>query len=111
MDWKSHVEDVEKKLLKELVRAIDEEKVTDEETTRMAQTVLDRVDKAKDQNELLLALADLSIKWPFFANVEDIEKGVAQDAVEDKTEQDVLNLAKSGQVEEAITLAKTATEN
>ena len=42
--------------------------------------------------------------------IEKIERGEVTEAHEDKIEQDVLNLAKSGKVTEAISLAKTVTE-
>ncbi len=110
-DWTGHIEKVDRRLLESLITAIEADKINDEELPVLANFVLEKIDSTKNHEQLIKGLEELSAKWPIFDNIEELERGEVQEAKEDKVEQDVLNLAKNGRVEEAISLAKTMTEN
>ena len=111
MDWQKHIEGVERKLLVDLMKQMETKEFTDEEIKEMSTFVLEKVDSAKDNNELIAVLDELSKKWPFFENIEQLERGIVGDVHEDIVTNNVLELAKNGNIEEAIAMAKTVTDN
>lgn len=109
--FQNHVREIEDKIAKEVLIAIEENKVSDDELGDLGKFVLEKLEVSKDHNQLVSVISEMSNKWPFLKNIENLEKGEVKEEAEDKGEKDVLNLAKSGKVEEAINLAKQITEN
>jgi len=105
-----HRTEIERKILKAIINALENNQVTEEDLPNIADFVLARIDDCKNHDQLIKFLDELSQKWPFFEGLEQIERGEVTEAKEDQVEQEVLNLAKSGKVTEAINLAKTVTE-
>ena len=105
-----HKTEIEKKILKEIINALENDKVTEAELPDIADFVITHIDAAQNHEQMIKFLDELSQKWPFFEGLEQIERGEVTEAKEDQVEQEVLNLAKSGKVTEAINLAKTVTE-
>ena len=106
----AHKTEIERKILKEIINALENEKVTEAELPDIADFVITHIDTVQSHEQMIKFLDDLSKKWPFFEGLEQIERGEVTEAKEDQVEQEVLNLAKSGKVTEAINLAKTVTE-
>lgn len=105
----THRTDVLKKIVSDLVVAMEQNKVTEEEVSKIATFALEKVDKTTNHDELIKLLDEMSKQWPFFENIEQIERGEVKEVLEDKVEIEVLNLAKNRKIEEAIALAKTVT--
>src|SRR3989338_546535 len=105
-----HKIEIERKILKEIINALENDKVTEAGLPDIADFVITHIDTVQNHEQMIKFLDELSQKWPFFEGLEQIERGEVTEAHEDKIEQDVLNLAKSGKVTEAISLAKTVTE-
>ena len=105
-----HKIEIERKILKEIINALENDKVTEAGLPDIADFVITHIDPVQNHEQMIKFLDELSQKWPFFEGLEQIERGEVTEAHEDKIEQDVLNLAKSGKVTEAISLAKTVTE-
>lgn len=106
-----HKKQIERKIAEVMITALEDGKVGEADLPTIATFVLEKIDKAQNHDELIKSLDELSAKWPVFENLEQIERGEVSEASEDTVEKGVLKLAKSGQVEEAINLAKTVTEN
>ena len=105
-----HKTEIERKILKEIINALENEKITEAELPDIADFVISHIDPVQNHDQMIKFLDELSQKWPFFESLEQLERGEVFEAHEDKIEQEVLNLAKSGKVTEAINLAKTVTE-
>ena len=105
-----HKTEIERKILKEIINALENEKITEAELPVIADFVIGHIDPVQNHDQMIKFLDELSAKWPFFESLEQLERGEVTEAKEDKVEQEVLNLAKSGKVTEAINLAKTVTE-
>lgn len=105
-----HKEEIEKKIIEGIIDALENDKVAEAELPEVADFVLARIDQIQNHDQLVKFLDELSAKWPFFEGLEQIERGEVTEAKEDQVEQEVLKLAKSGKVNEAINLAKTVTE-
>lgn len=105
-----HKTEIERKILKEIINALENEKVTEDELPDIADFVITHIDTVQNHEQMIKFLDELSAKWTFFEGLEQIERGEVTEAKEDQVEQEVLTLAKSGRVSEAISLAKTVTE-
>ncbi len=105
-----HKEEVERRIVEAMIRGLEESKLTTHETTIIAGLVLERIDAITTQDALAEFLTELSAKWPIFQPLMQIELGKVRSVLEQKIAHDVLQLANSGNIEEAIRLAKTMTE-
>lgn len=106
-----HKNEVERKIVEVVIAALENNNLQQSELPSIGDFVLGRIDAIKTQGELLNFLSELSLKWAIFKNIEMIEKGEAKDQKEDKVAENVLNLAKQGNINDAISLAKTMTES
>ncbi|MDO8461161.1 MAG: hypothetical protein Q7S38_01820 [bacterium] len=106
-----HKNDLEKKIVESVILALENNTISKEEMPIIAEFVLGKIDVIKTHEELVLFVNELALKWPIFSNIDQIEKGEVQEKKESETAESVLNLAKSGQIEDAVNLAKTMTQS
>lgn len=109
-DFSAQKEEIQTRIVEAMISALEKQEVNPEEISTIAAFVLDEIDKATTQEELLQFLRDLSSKWTIFTPVLVIESGEARDEKEDQVTKDVLHLAKNNKLDEAIQLAKTMTQ-
>lgn len=102
--------EVERKIVEIVMQALERGMLQQQDLPPIGEFVLDRIDKIKNHQELFQFLDDLSHKWSIFDPLLTLEKGRVKDAKEDEVFRNVLTMAKSGKVEEAISLAKTMTQ-
>lgn len=101
-----HKDEIERRILLKVADGLEENKLTESELPSIADFVLANIDHATDHDKMIKFLDDLSSRWPVFENIEQMERGEVLEANEVKVEQEVFRLAKAGQVEDAIKLAK-----
>lgn len=104
-----HKNEIEKKIVETIALSLENNTLQQNELSDIASFVLDRMDQVKNHEELILFLSELSSKWPIFGQIEAIEKGEVKEQKEEQAFQNVLDLAKSGKIDEAVNLAKEAT--
>ena|SRR5579872_1937973 len=102
-----HRDEIVKRLTQDLVEEMDKNGLTEADLPKIADFILEKVDKAKNHDELIALLDELSAKWPFFETVEQLERGEVRELMEDSAEKDLLKLAKAGKVEEVIRFSKS----
>jgi hypothetical protein len=103
-------ESIERKIVEAIISALDKKEIQESELSQIAGMVLDGIDKVSSQDQLIDFLTTLSDRWTIFKNILEIEKGQIKSVLEKKTADDVLQLANTGNIEEAIRLAKTVTQ-
>lgn len=101
---------IQSAIVEKIAQALEEEKVAEDELPEIATFVLEKTNNITTEEQLLLFLDDLAQKWPFFEPIEELEKGREREKGEEQVVEDVLKLAKSGQINEAVDLAKTVTQ-
>lgn len=94
-----------------LTAALDKDEISSDDLPVISSSVLDEVNSATDENQLQAVLKGLADEWPVLANLVVLEQGQAKEKVEDEVAKGVSTLAQSGKIDDAISLAKTATEN
>jgi len=94
-------------------------KITQEESEQMGRYVLENIDLAKTNSELLDFITNLSAKWPIFNSIltsdDQASSSVASSVqTQEKTDEIVHaaeNLLKENKIDEALQVAKKATDN
>lgn len=104
-------EELESKILAILTTALENNTITTDDVSPIATFVLENAKDISDQQELIEFLRELSNRWNIFTPLLVISSGELQEKAENEIGQGVLELAKSGKLEEAIQLAKSATQN
>ena len=108
--------DEEKKKLEEaivenMITALEQEKIKEDEMPTISNFVLDGIDAAKSNQDLEKFLEDLANKWEIFKPIFFLKKAEMQKKVEEEVTQGVLLLMEHGKLDHAIKLAQSATHN
>lgn len=102
--------EIEKQIVDKSITALEQGFIKESGLGEISQFVLSKIDEIKTQAELITFLRELSSRWHFFSDMLVIESGEAQFAQEKSSIDDIEKLAKSGNLDEAISLAKQAME-
>ncbi|MGI8419789.1 MAG: hypothetical protein ACR2LN_04040 [Candidatus Levyibacteriota bacterium] len=104
----------EKKKLEEaivdiMIRALEQEEISEFKMSQMSAFVLDGIDAAKTQQEVKVFLQTLAERWELFKPLVFLEEAKMQEKIDDEVAQGVLILLEHGKIENAIKLAKSVT--
>ncbi|OGH12388.1 MAG: hypothetical protein A2857_01485 [Candidatus Levybacteria bacterium RIFCSPHIGHO2_01_FULL_36_15] len=105
-----HRTEVEKAIVELIAASIENGSLGESDLPVIADFVLTKIDVLQTQEELVSFLSELSLKWPVFSNVQTLEQGKITQKAEDQALNSALDLAKEGKIDEAVDLARTATE-
>ncbi|MEK9176303.1 MAG: hypothetical protein AAB520_02550 [Patescibacteria group bacterium] len=104
-----HKEQVEKQIVDMGIDKYGDGTISKEELSKIADFVVEGMEKVKTQQDLSEFLAFLASRWSFFQNLVTIEQGAVKEASDKQVYTGALDLAKHGRIDEAVKLAKTAT--
>lgn len=102
-------DEILQKIVDRILTGLENGNLTEEELKPIADFVLGRIDEFQTEDELIPFLLELAQKWSVFSNIHIQEKGEIIANKETQASQDVLDLAKSGKLDEALNLAKRVT--
>lgn len=102
---------VAKDILDVLIRLLEKNKITDSEGREMAKIATVALEKAKSEFDLPEIYKTLSEKWPAFNANAAIEAGKIDILEEKEVAIGVEELIKAGELEKALILARTETED
>lgn len=94
-----------------LIANVENQTLQEAEITPIADFVLKRIEEVKNSMEIEALLVDLSQNWPIFQSISRLHEGEEKERADKEVADGVLALAQSGKIDEAIDLAKTATQN
>ncbi len=105
-----HKEEVIKSIVESIIQALENSNLSEADLPEIGKFVLARIDNIQTHDELVLFVGELATKWSVFKHIESSEKAVAERHDELQTAEKIGDLATSGRIEEALGLAKKATE-
>ena len=105
-----HKEELERRIVETIIQALEKGEVKQSDLSEVATVVLEKVDQLENQDQVAEFMTELSVRWPIFKPILQIELGKIKSELEKRVAHEVLRLANSGDVEAAIRLAKTMTE-
>lgn len=100
--------EVEKMIVDTAIDALGAGVITEDELQPIAGFVLSRIDSIKTEEELVTFLTELSEKWKFFLPVERFLEAEVKEEQEKKTVTYAEDLIKSGDINKALNVLKTA---
>lgn len=100
---------IENKIADVLLTHIENGQVTQDEIPLISYFVLEHIDTLQTQEDLVGFINELVMKWPIFASLKIIIEGESKEQAEGVVAQDVTMLTQQGRLEEALQLAKSAT--
>ena len=101
---------IEKKIITKAIDEYGKKTVTRDTLIQIADFVIEGLKKMRTTSDLSQFLSSISAKWPFFKNIATTHGAGKQTLAESEALTGALVLAQHGKVDEAIKLAKTATE-
>lgn len=106
----AHIKEVDRKLVETIITALREDLLSAEEYDEVADFVVKGMDAVKTRDQLLEFLRALSAKWKIFTHLLVVEGASNKDSTEDKVYDTAVALAESGKIDEAVAVAKSATQ-
>lgn len=103
--------DTERAIVEELLQQIDAKAMTVEESIPIVNYCIEKIKPLNTQQEITAFLTSLSAQWPVFNNLLILENVKKKEANKDKVVDKIVSLAKAGQLDEALSVAKMATQN
>lgn len=100
---------VEKQIVEIALQKMEKGELDQYEIAKIANMVLERIDSINTEEDLHLFLIDLTARWPVFLPIEKLQEARLKEYKEDDVHRKVLELTRSGKIDEAIELSKTVT--
>lgn len=103
---------IERKIVGVLIKGLYENVVTLADLPQMSGYLFENMIRVTNQEQLMAFLKDISSRWEIFTSVFDEENIPLENMPQDeknKTVQDIANLARDGEIDEAIDMAKKTT--
>lgn len=94
-----------------LISCVEKGAMTEEDFPPIATYALEKIEKVNSDEEAATFLKELAEKWPVFSSLATLQEGHNQEKVEGEVAEGVLQLAQSGKIDEALSLAKSTTQN
>jgi hypothetical protein len=117
--FQAYKEKIEMRIAGILSESLSKGIITADQSDEMATYILDNIDLTTTSSDLLTFVENLSAKWPIFNSIlaasdQSEESPAAANQVQEKTDQVIQateDLIKENKLDEALQVAKTATEN
>ena len=102
-------EAIAKQLLSLMTKALQENTVTELDLQEMAEWFSLRTKTMTTRAEMTAFIAELAAKWPVLAPLVTLETAKAKEAEEVQVAQNVTELVRTGNLDDALQVAKSAT--
>jgi len=102
--------DIETKIVDTIIAALEQDALASDEVPVISSYVLERIDTVKTHEELMIFLRELSAKWALFTKLLVMKSGEAQLQSEAELTKSVEELAKGGNIDDALKLIKEAAQ-
>lgn len=94
-----------------MIACFEKGTMSEEDFPPIATFALEKIESINNEAEAEVLLKELSGKWPVFSSLANLAEGHNQEKVEGEVAEGVLQLAQSGKIDEALSLAKNTTQN
>lgn len=111
MDILQQKTEIERAIVEELLQQVDAKTITLEESMPIVNYCLEKIKPLTTKEEITAFLTALSAEWPMFNKLLIIENAKEKEANKDEVVDEIVSLAKDGKLDEALSVAKTATNN
>jgi hypothetical protein len=102
---------IEQAITQTILNQIEKETLTVDESSEIVSFCLEKIKALNTEEEMTSFLLEISAKWPIFSGIATLEQGKAKEEQKDEAVDNVVSLVKSGNLEEALDMAKSANNN
>lgn len=102
-------EELEQKIVEIINASVEQKKIPQEELSSISTYVLNNVDSIQNREGLISFLEQLSARWSIFDDLYALENGGQQEKQEAQAVSNVEQLIESGNIDQALEVAKQAT--
>lgn len=103
------IQEIERRSVEVIIKGLEQGVIMEEDMQQAASYILTGLKNVTNQDELLSFLRQLSSKWTIFTPVLVLESGEIKEKMEDRAVDQVLDLARKGDIKQALDIAKSAT--
>lgn len=97
------------RLTRTLADGVGKGEINEEEASEISTYILENIDKAENNLQLLSLLEELAKKWPVFEHILTLEQAEITDKKEDAAVQHAENLIKENKLDEALSVVGNMT--
>lgn len=105
-----HKQDLEGEIVEKALKEYEEGRITRDDLKTIADFVIAGMKQVNTKEGVTNFLSSLSGKWPFFDKIVIIEAGHQKEEEEVKVYSEAVDMVHHGNIDSAITLAKTMTD-
>lgn len=98
--------EVERRLLETMARALENNQLTEEQSSQVAKFILDYLDDCDDHQEIIEFLDRMAQQWPVFAEVGNAEMARAIESKKGDVTKNMEALVQQGNIQQALETAK-----
>ena len=102
---------IEERITQVILGEIEKETLTIDQSSEIVNYCLEKIKPVNTQEELLAFLSEISAKWPMFSQLVILEQGKAKEENKEEAVENIVDLVKSGNIDEAVNMAKSANNN
>lgn len=99
---------IEEQISDILLKEIENDKLTAEDALIITDYCIPKTKAINTEEELLVFLSEISVKWPMFSNLVVFEQGAVKEETKNETVANITDLVNAGNIDEALNLAKSA---
>ncbi|MBI3486441.1 hypothetical protein HY025_05905 [Candidatus Daviesbacteria bacterium] len=104
-----HRKEVEKMIVDAIILGLEKQQIQEKDLSRVADYVLANIDNIQNQEQMIKFVDEISLRWPIFENIREIERSMIKKTEEAEIAKQALNLIKSGKFHEAANLTTQVT--
>lgn len=101
---------IETKVTDTIIASLENGKLKEADLPALSDLILERIDGIDSEEKLEAFLEELAAQWDIFAPILSLEVGKRQEQKEKAALDQAISLVHTGNIDDAISLAKTATE-
>jgi hypothetical protein len=101
---------IEERLAQRLIKALHNKEVTKAELATISTYILENIDEAQTNSDLLKFLEDVAKKWPFLSTLANAEQAGETELKNKETILEAGRLIGENKIEEALSVVKNATD-
>ncbi len=100
---------IENMIVDAILMGLEKKQVTEADLPKIADYVLKNIEPIASEDQLFAFLDELSLRWPIFENIRQVERGIINQFLEKQLAQQALKLIQSGKFTAATATSAQAT--
>jgi hypothetical protein len=106
-----HLLNIKRQIVEIIASGLEDNKITEDEFVTLSDFVIEKVANVKTHDDLLVFLRELTHRWTMFSFLLKIEDGMVKRIEDQKKAEQITELTKLGQYDEALNIVNNDSNN